>query len=247
VFENVPLYNFFVYDKIAGSLYFQHKINSGNYFCTESNKLPKTKNPNDISIEFLYRSVCSDSLLEDCKMMKIRQILRTIIFFTVIFLITKFPSSAEDHTDTLILSGFDKGPTALEFEYFPSRLHTFIWRNWSVVPVQRLSEVLETSIENVNRIAVTIGLPPQQNILPIWESSQGYITVLRRNRHLLPFSQILVLLNQTPEQLAESLQEDDFLFIKLGSIKPQCESLRFAEPTAEQIISIKYFLEHFKK
>ncbi|MDR2706512.1 MAG: hypothetical protein LBC02_12095 [Planctomycetaceae bacterium] len=162
-------------------------------------------------------------------MLKIRLFLLTIIFIVVVL-----SSLAEEQNDTAILSGFDKGPTALEFEYFPSRLHTFLWRNWSVVPVQRLATVLETSVENVNRIAVTMGLPPQQNILPIWESSQGYITVLRRNWHLLPFSQILVLLNQTPEQLAESLQEDDFLFIKLGSIKPQCEPLRFAEPTEEQ-------------
>ncbi|MDR2439245.1 MAG: hypothetical protein LBE12_07750 [Planctomycetaceae bacterium] len=161
--------------------------------------------------------------------MKIR-----LILLTVIFIVSASISPAKDQTDMAALSGFDKGPKALEFEHFPSRLHTFLWRNWSVVPVQRLAQVLETSVENVNRIAVTIGLPPQQNMLPIWESSQGYITVLRRNWHLLPFSQMTVLLNQTPEQLAESLQEDDFLFIKLGSIKPQCEPLRFTEPTEEQ-------------
>jgi hypothetical protein len=167
-------------------------------------------------------------------MLKIRLILQVVVFFIAFCFVSLFSSLAEEHTETSILSGFDKGPAALEFEYFPSRLHTFIWRNWSVVPAQRLAKVLETPVENVNRIAVTMGLPPQENILPIWESSQGYITVLRRNWHLLPFSQILVLLNQTPEQLAESLQEDDFLFIKLGSIKPQCEPLRFAEPTEEQ-------------
>ncbi|MDR0336517.1 MAG: hypothetical protein LBI18_05445 [Planctomycetaceae bacterium] len=162
-------------------------------------------------------------------MMKVR-----LILLIVIFLVTTVPSPAKDQTDMAVLAGFDKGPAALEFEHFPSRLHTFLWRNWSVVPVQRLAQVLGTSVENVNRIAVTMGLPPQQNILPIWESSQGYITVLRRNWHLLPLSQMIVLLNQTPEQLAESLQEDDFLFIKLGSIKPQCEPLRFTEPTEEQ-------------
>ena len=79
-----------------------------------------------------------------------------------------------------------------------------------------------------------MGLPKQEKILPQWESPQGYITVLRRNWHLLPFSQILVLLNQTPEHLAESLLEDDFLFVKLGSVKPQCEPLRYSEPTEEQ-------------
>ena len=125
-------------------------------------------------------------------------------------------------------------PAAVSFDHFPSRLHTFLWRNWTVVPETRLAEVLETSVENVRHVAASLGLPPQEKILPQWESPQGYITVLRRNWHLLPFDQLLVLLNQTPNQLAESLREDDFLFIKLGSIKPRCEPLRYEEPTEEQ-------------
>ncbi|MDR1962756.1 MAG: hypothetical protein LBQ50_03145 [Planctomycetaceae bacterium] len=165
--------------------------------------------------------------------MKIQMILLTLLV-SFLEIVTISPSQAEEQSSFAVLSGFDKGQAALEFEHFPSRLHTFLWRNWSVVSAERLAAVLETTVENVNRIAVTMGLPLQQNILPIWESSQGYITVLRRNWHLLPYSQLLVLLNQTPEQLADSLQEDDFLFIKLGSVKPQCQPLRFAEPTEEQ-------------
>jgi hypothetical protein len=132
------------------------------------------------------------------------------------------------------LPGAEGGPAAITFDHFPSRLHTFIWRNWTVVPEARLAKVLETPVENVRRIATSLGLPPQGTISPLWESSQGYITILRRNWHLLPYGQLLVLLNQTPEQLAESLREDDFLYIKLGSIKPHCEPLRFTEPTEEQ-------------
>jgi hypothetical protein len=63
-------------------------------------------------------------------MLKIRLFLLTIIFIVVVF-----SSQAEEQNDTKILSGFDKGQMALEFDYFPSRLHTFLWRNWSVVPV----------------------------------------------------------------------------------------------------------------
>jgi len=125
-------------------------------------------------------------------------------------------------------------PAAISFDHFPSRLHTFVWRNWQVVPEARLAEVLDTSVENVRHVAASLGLPTQEKILPHWESPQGYITVLRRNWHLLPYEQLLVLLNQTPEQLAESLREDDFLFGKLGSIKPRCEPLRYEEPTEEQ-------------
>jgi len=137
-------------------------------------------------------------------------------------------------TLTAELPDFADYPAALTFDHFPSRLHTFVWRNWTVVPETRLAEVLETSVEKVRQVAASLGLPAQEKILPQWESPQGYITVLRRNWHLLPFEQLLVLLNQTPSQLAESLREDDFLFIKLGSIKPRCEPLRYKEPSEEQ-------------
>ena len=132
------------------------------------------------------------------------------------------------------LPGTAGGPAAISFDHFPSRTHTFIWRNWHVVPEARLAEILGTPVENVRRVAASLGLMPQGDISPIWESPQGYITVLRRNWHILPYEQLLVLLNQTPEHLAESLREDDFLFVKLGSIKPQCEPLRYEEPTEEQ-------------
>src|SRR5262249_49919441 len=46
----------------------------------------------------------------------------------------------------------------------------------------------------------------------------------------LPYDQLLALLNWTPEQLAYTLREDDFLFVKLGSLKPHCEPLRYEIP-----------------
>ncbi|MCC6820090.1 MAG: hypothetical protein IT579_05095, partial [Verrucomicrobia subdivision 3 bacterium] len=41
---------------------------------------------------------------------------------------------------------------------------------------------------------------------------------------------LLDLLDWTPEQLAFTLREDDFFFIKLGSHKPQCEPVRYHPP-----------------
>ncbi|MCL5098067.1 MAG: hypothetical protein M1608_11190, partial [Candidatus Omnitrophica bacterium] len=55
--------------------------------------------------------------------------------------------------------------------------------------------------------------------------------MIRRNWHLLPYDQLLELLDWTPEQMAFTLREDDFLFIKLGSLKPQCEPLRYSPPS----------------
>ncbi len=118
---------------------------------------------------------------------------------------------------------------ALGCEPFPSRLHQFIWRNWAVVPQDRLAQVLKTSPGNVARIAASLGLPQQMAILPEWQD-RGYITVLRRNWHLLPYSQLTELLGFSRERLRYALLEDDFLFIKLGSVKPACEPLLYAPP-----------------
>ena len=120
-------------------------------------------------------------------------------------------------------------PEAIRFTHFPDRMHTFIWRNWTVVPVERLAEVLEAKPEQVTKIAESMGLPPQGTISSDWKE-RGYITILRRNWHLLPYEQLLQLLDMSPEQLHHSLLEDDFLFIKFGSLKPKCEPLRYIEP-----------------
>jgi hypothetical protein len=62
------------------------------------------------------------------------------------------------------------------------------------------------------------------------QQHRSYITVIRRNWHLLPYGQLLDLIDWKPEELAYVLREDDFLFIKLGSLKPQCEPLKYEPP-----------------
>ncbi|HPB11399.1 MAG TPA: hypothetical protein PLT74_09090, partial [Kiritimatiellia bacterium] len=87
-----------------------------------------------------------------------------------------------------------------------------------------------TTPENVAQVAASMGLPPQGAILPAWQD-KGYITVVRRNWHLLPYDQLLTLTGFTRERLRYALMEDDFLFIKLGSVKPACSPLRYAPPS----------------
>ena len=111
----------------------------------------------------------------------------------------------------------EQGTTpAVEYPYFPSRQYAFVWRNWTVVPEERLAEVLETDVEHVRRLAFSMGLSPQQAIEPQWRTSWGYITVLRRNWHLLPYDQLLTLLGISKEELAWRLNEDEYIFAKLG-------------------------------
>jgi len=122
-------------------------------------------------------------------------------------------------------------PEALRLDHFPGRMHALIWRNWPVVPEERLAKVLSARVEDVRAVAESMGLAPQRAISADWKA-RGYITVLRRNWHLLPYDQLLELLDVSSERLAYSLREDDFLFHKLGRLKPKCPPLCYAEPSA---------------
>lgn len=132
-----------------------------------------------------------------------------------------------------LLPGINGRTPAITFDYFPSRMHAFIWRNWTVVPVSRLATVLRTDVREVEEVAFSMGLPKQENVQEEWLSPNGYITVLRRNWHLLPYDQLTQLLGLTTEELAWKLKEDDFLYVKLGHVKPYCKPLMFQKPTEE--------------
>ena len=92
-----------------------------------------------------------------------------------------------------------------------------------------LAKILETSVDNVNALAASIGLPSAATISPEMRT-RSYIALIRRNCHLLPYDQLLELLEMTPERLAFALREDDFLWVKLGSLKPKCEPLHYHPP-----------------
>ncbi len=113
-------------------------------------------------------------------------------------------------------------------------MHACVWRNWSFIPVGRLAKVLRAPQAQIVRMGKAMGLgkPPRisANI-----QARSYITVIRRNWHLLPYEQLLELLDWTPEQMAYALREDDFLYIKLGSLKPACAPIYFQPPTAEAL------------
>lgn len=122
-------------------------------------------------------------------------------------------------------------PDPLLPSHFPERLHAFVWRNWNLVPTERLAEVVQTSPEAILRVGNAMGLPAPPMISEN-QLERTYITIIRANWHLLPYSQLLTLLGWTESKLAFTLREDDFLYIKLGSLKPNCTPLLFSEPDA---------------
>ncbi|QDT07139.1 hypothetical protein K227x_55640 [Rubripirellula lacrimiformis] len=139
-------------------------------------------------------------------------------------------------------------PVALQSPHFPSRLHAFIWRNWQLVPPQRMAELVGTETANIKQIAGSMGLPKVDTVSSEMRE-RGYITLIRRNWHLLPYEQLLQLLDMTPDELALTLREDDFLYIKLGNLKPKCDPLRYQEPdetAVQRAAEIKQVVrEHF--
>ncbi|MBR6386980.1 MAG: hypothetical protein IKS14_01895, partial [Thermoguttaceae bacterium] len=105
----------------------------------------------------------------------------------------------------------------------------FVWRNWNIAALDRMSAAVSARPEDLCAIAQALGLPEYS--APSWDEGRSYITVVRRNWSLLPYEQLLKLLNYSPEEFAKKLREDDFLSVKLGA-KPHCEPLVYQTPSA---------------
>lgn len=121
-------------------------------------------------------------------------------------------------------------PMPVAAPHFPDRLHAYVWRNWPLVPSARLAEAVGATPDQITALGKAMGLPEPPAISDDqWRRS--YITIIRRNWHLLSQEQLGRLLGWSAEQLAFTLREDDFLAIKLGP-KPRCKPLAWAPPGA---------------
>lgn len=123
-------------------------------------------------------------------------------------------------------------PEPLALPHFPDALHAYVWRNWSLVPADRLASAVQATPEQIAAIGHSLGLegPPA---IGAEQEARSYITVIRRNWHLLPYEQLLQLLDWDAEKLDFVLREDDFLFIKFGSLKPNSTPIVYAPPSEE--------------
>lgn len=156
--------------------------------------------------------------------LKLSSVSLTIILFAFLAHPTKTFASTKSPS---------KSVRALDSEWFPSRLHAFVFKNWTCVKKDVLAKTLKADVADIERIATELGLPSQGKISPEFRGSRGYITVLRRNWHILPNSQILDLLGISQEELDLRLKEDDFLLVKLGGFKPECEILKYEKSSPE--------------
>jgi hypothetical protein len=128
-------------------------------------------------------------------------------------------------------------PEPVPFPHFPDTLHTVVWRNWSLVPMERLAKAVDASPEQLIALGKSMGLPDPPTI-DAEQEARSYISVIRRNWHLLPYDQLLILLDWEAEKLDFVLREDDFLFIKFGSLKPKCPPVKYAPPSkADEVVA----------
>lgn len=123
------------------------------------------------------------------------------------------------------------GKRAVELPHFPTRHQAFIFRAWEYVPAKKIAEILKTDEQTVHREAEMMGLPDKA-ACDGW-LKKGYITIIRRLWHILPYDQLLELLEMDEAELARLLREDDFLDIKLGQ-KPVCEPVEWRELSLEE-------------
>lgn len=125
-----------------------------------------------------------------------------------------------------------RAPQPMTYPHFPDTLHAVVWRNWDFVNVDHLASVLRATAEQLTDLARTMGLPPQRPITP-QNQQRNYMSILMRNWHLLPYEQLCELLNWDAAEMQYSLNEDDFMWVKLGGYKPQCKPVYYQPPTAE--------------
>lgn len=122
---------------------------------------------------------------------------------------------------------------ALRFPHFPTRQQAFVWRNWGLVPTERLAAVLATGPDEVLQLGADMGLPVPPAACDHW-IEHGYTTVLRANWHLLPYEQILQLLDWTPDHMAYMFVANDGTYGKLGGLKPEAARLVYRPLTARE-------------
>lgn len=126
---------------------------------------------------------------------------------------------------------------AICFPHFPDNYLLVIWLNWGLIETERIARVLDAECEWICDAAALMGLERRPPINTQF-AKRGYISIINSMWHLLEYDQICTLLNWTPQELALTLKEDDFLWVKLGSFKPAVERPVYRKPDAEMLTAM---------
>ncbi|MBR3803950.1 MAG: hypothetical protein IKJ14_01205 [Clostridia bacterium] len=128
---------------------------------------------------------------------------------------------------------------------FPTKWQAVIFRNYGFVPTEKIAKVLSTEKSVVETEAKRLGLSSVEYNSE-WEKS-GYITIIRNNWYLLDLDDICTLLSITREKMEYLLKEEDFLCVKLGRFKPECDKITYSPLSESEIVETekvcKFMLE----
>ena len=69
-------------------------------------------------------------------------------------------AAAQGDDRTVSVSDLPRGesPQPRPFPHFPSRIHAYVWRNWQLVPAERLAAVVGARRDEIVRIGHSMGL-----------------------------------------------------------------------------------------
>ncbi len=127
----------------------------------------------------------------------------------------------------------------------PTAWQTVIFRNYGYVRAERIAKILGCDKDTVRREAERLCLFDKGYYNEFEE--RGYITVIRDNWYLLPYEQLITLLGISAERFDFILKNDDFLDIKLGNFKPECEEVKYSPLTEEEIKLTEKAVKTIKK
>lgn len=116
------------------------------------------------------------------------------------------------------------GKAPIPTPHFPTPECAFVFRGLEFFSYEKLAKILGTTPDHIKALGDAMGIYADQKS-DIW-LKKGYITIIRSMWHLLPYAQLLQLLETDADSLAILLREEDFLDIKL-SAKPGCPPLRW--------------------
>lgn len=110
---------------------------------------------------------------------------------------------------------------------FPDRMSAYVWRNWMIVPKERLAAAVGATSGDLTKIAAEMGLPDQGRIAPEWDTL-GRKSIIRRNWNIVPRSQWLRLAPPDPKSDSNSGEADEYLKWHFGGgTFPEIPELRF--------------------
>jgi hypothetical protein len=146
----------------------------------------------------------------------------------------------------LAWSAFGDEPIRADLDYFPSRLHAFVFRNWGIVPVERMAETVGTDEGTLTKLGLSMGLAKPEPISPEMER-RNVEMVLRRNWGLVRRAQLEKLLGFSAKELDEFLGKEIFLRSLLASPPPGLTALKYEKPSADVAVRVQWFKKHLKE